>query len=144
MEEAMAVRADDEPGSCRILLVDDSEEIVDVVSEVLELAGYQVRTAHDGASAIDVAAELRPQLAVLDLGLPVISGYELARELRARYGDDIMLVSLSGRGGADVDRQSRDAGFDRHLTKPASVWQLRGLATEAVRARGGSPDDAAK
>lgn len=118
---------------CRILLVDDSEDIVEVYTEVLELSGHAVRTASDGARALDVANEHRPQLALLDLGLPVMDGFAVARRLRERFGGEIMLVSLSGWGGEDVSRRSREAGFDRHLTKPAGLWQLRALVSEALQ-----------
>ena len=88
-----------------------------------------VRVAYDGATALRAAAEFRPRLALLDLGLPELDGYEVARRLRESHPDDpLLLVAITGYG-QDADRKrSAQAGFDRHLVKPVSVADVLALA----------------
>jgi PAS domain S-box-containing protein len=108
--------------SSRILIVDDNEDAADMLSMVLEARGYATRVAHDGPSALQAAEEFRPQTALLDIGLPVMDGFELARRLRANPTfAGLRLVALTGYG-QDTDRKrSQDAGFDHHLVKPIDV-----------------------
>ena len=116
---------------CRILLVDDSEEIVNTLGETLSLAGFSVATASGGREALAVAAQHRPQLVLCDLRMPSMSGWEVARQLRSRYGGSMMLAAMSGWSSPGDRERSLDAGFDRHLTKPATMKELRALAAEA-------------
>jgi signal transduction histidine kinase len=107
-------------GSCRVLIVDDNVDAVEMMAALLEMHGHEVRVAHDAASALAAAHDFAPEAAVLDIGLPGTDGYELARRFR---GDartrGVRLVALTG-WGQDGDRvRARDAGFDVHLTKPA-------------------------
>ena len=103
----------------RVLIVDDNGDAATSLSYVLTLTGYQVRVAHDGNQALEVADQLRPNVVLLDIGLPGMSGYEVARRLRARpWGADLHLIAVTG-WGQDSDRaKSQEAGFDEHLTKP--------------------------
>ena len=109
-------------GQGRVLIVDDNEDAADLLSMVLEAHGFTTRVAHDGPSALEIAQEFRPQTALLDIGLPVMDGFELARRLRAdRDHAGLRLIALTGYG-QDTDRQrSKEAGFDHHLVKPIDV-----------------------
>lgn len=117
---------------CRILLIDDSEEIVNTLGESLELAGFSVATASGGREALAVAEQHRPQLVLCDLRMPTMSGWEVARKLRERFGQSVMLAALSGWSSPGDHARSKSAGFDRHLTKPATLAELRALASEAA------------
>jgi len=125
-EEALSTAA------CRVLVVDDNADAVEMMSTLLELHGHAVRVAYDGASALDVAREFRPQVGLFDIGLPGASGYELARavrnepDLRAMY-----LVAVTGWGQEEDRRAAREAGFDAHLTKPAAPETIERLIAEA-------------
>lgn len=104
----------------RILVVDDNDDGAESLAMVLGLTGYEARTANDGPSALALARSFRPELVFLDIGLPGMNGYEVARRLRedpelAR----ITLVALTGWGSEDDQRRAHEAGFDAHLTKPA-------------------------
>ena len=102
----------------RILVADDNRDAADALCRVLSLNGYDARAAYDGAEAIELCDSFRPHVAVLDIGMPGRSGYEVAQRVRARKGREIKLIALTGWGSdADVQR-ARDAGFDHHLTKP--------------------------
>ena len=109
----------------RILVVDDNRDSAEMLSTLLGLAGHDTSMAHDGASALEAARRARPELAVLDIGLPDMSGYELAQALRALPGlNDIRLVALTGYG-QEQDRSAALAqGFDAHLTKPVAYEVL--------------------
>jgi CheY-like chemotaxis protein len=123
-EEATATRA--AGASERVLLVDDNEDAAEMLSEALADLGYVVRTAPDGPSALLVAAEFRPQIALLDIGLPVMDGYELGRRMRDAYpAQALRLVALTGYGHASDKERSREAGFDGHLVKPVDIRNLQ-------------------
>jgi signal transduction histidine kinase len=109
----------------RILIADDNPDALESLALLLECSGHEVLKAANGAEACDVAAQRRPQLALLDLGMPVLDGYETARRIREQpWGREMTLVALSGWGQhADVQR-SRESGFDSHLVKPASFDAL--------------------
>ena len=110
----------------RVLVVDDNIDAADLLSEALEGLGYQTRTAYDGPSALEVAAAFDPDIALLDIGLPAMDGYELARRLRTRppSSKPLRLIALTGYG-RDTDRaQTRDAGFDSHMVKPIDLARL--------------------
>jgi signal transduction histidine kinase len=112
----------------RILVADDNPDALESLALLLECDGHEVWKAANGAEAYEVAAERRPELALLDLGMPVLDGYETARRMRAQpWGRDMRIVALSGWGQqADVVR-SRESGFDSHLVKPASFEALAQL-----------------
>jgi PAS domain S-box-containing protein len=110
------------PAACRILVVDDNEDAAETLTTLLGLSGHDTRSAHDGAQALEAARAFAPDLVFLDLGLPDMSGYEVAERLRAdRALEGVVLVALTG-WGADEDKQrTRAAGFDLHLTKPVDL-----------------------
>lgn len=104
----------------RVLLVDDNQDAADTAGALLQLSGYDVRTAYDPGVALNILDEFRPDVAVLDIGLPGMSGYELAARVRAhRNGRTCYLVALTGYGTAADIAQARQAGFGTHLVKPA-------------------------
>jgi CheY-like chemotaxis protein len=106
-------------GSRRILIVDDNRDVADSLGMLLTLLNQEVRIAYDGLAALALAADFRPELVLLDLGMPTLDGYETAARLRAQpWGGEIPLVALTGWGQEEDRRRSRAAGFDRHLVKP--------------------------
>ena len=118
----------------RILVVDDNADAADTLAALLRLDGHEVRTASNGAAALAVAAELRPHIAFLDIGLPGMNGYDLARRLRRDATLPAMtLVAVTGWGQADDLRQSREAGFDHHLTKPVAPADVQAFVDRAPR-----------
>lgn len=112
-------------GSHRVLLVDDNPDSSEPLSLLLQTKGYQTRVAIDGAEAIALADDFRPDCVLLDLGLPRMDGYEVARRLRQRpYGGEMVLVALTGWAGQDVRNKAAEAGFDYHLVKPVDWDEL--------------------
>jgi PAS domain S-box-containing protein len=118
---------------CRILLVDDNVDNVQSLSLLLALEGHEVRTAHDGREGIETARDFQPQVVVLDIGLPQMSGYEVAVHLREQLTlHGALLIALTGYGQPEDRQRSKDAGFDHHLVKPVDFDALRNLiATHA-------------
>lgn len=124
----------------RILVVDDNQDAADMLAMGISALGHEVRTAHDGAEALEVVERFVPDLALLDIGLPVMNGYELAKRLRATRGlEDVALVALTGYGQASDQRQSIEAGFDVHLTKPVTLHQIASIIEELGAGRRASP-----
>lgn len=114
----------------RILLVDDNEDAADLTAEMLRSAGHAVTVAYDGPSALDVAARTPPEIAILDIGLPVMDGYELVQRLREQVRDrPCRYIALTGYGRAEDIRRAADAGFERLLVKPVSADALLGVVT---------------
>jgi signal transduction histidine kinase/DNA-binding response OmpR family regulator len=115
-----------DPGAGRtILVVDDNEDAAEVLATGLELLGHRTRVAHDGPAALRVTADFKPDLALLDIGLPVMDGYELARRLRQDPSlAHIRLVAVTGYGQDSDRRRSKEAGFDAHLVKPIQLPEL--------------------
>jgi DNA-binding response OmpR family regulator len=105
-------------------VVDDNEDAANSLATLLEVMGYQVRTAYDGPEAIEVADEFQPAVALLDIGLPRLSGYDIARHVREKRGAEVLLVAITGWGQEDDRRRAREAGFDHHFTKPADFEVL--------------------
>lgn len=120
----------DAPGDVkRILVVDDNVDAAETLGVFLELLGDEVRVAHSGAEALRIAGEFRPHVAVLDIGMAGMDGYELAGAMRAEWGRAMALIAVTGWGqDADRERASR-AGFDTHLTKPVEPQQLHAAIT---------------
>ncbi|HEX7027756.1 MAG TPA: ATP-binding protein, partial [Gammaproteobacteria bacterium] len=114
--------------SLRILVVDDDRDSTTSLSMLLQIMGHKVRTAHDGPEAIGTAAEYRPDIVLLDIGLPGMNGYEVARRIRrAPWSSRMTLIALTGWGQEEDRRQSEEAGFDHHLVKPVEAPALSGL-----------------
>jgi CheY-like chemotaxis protein len=115
----------------RILIVDDNTDASESLAMMLTVVGHEVRTAHDGDAGLAAAAEYRPDLVLMDLGMPKMDGYEACRRIRAEsWGSAPLLVALTGWGSIDDQRRTREAGFDRHLVKPADVDALLNIIAE--------------
>jgi PAS domain S-box-containing protein len=112
----------------RILVVDDNEDAATSLAMLLGIMGHDARTTFDGESALEEAARFRPHVVLLDLGMPALDGYDVARRLRAEpWGRGVMLVALTGWGQEEHKRRSEQAGFDRHLVKPVDRGALESL-----------------
>jgi CheY-like chemotaxis protein len=110
----------------RVLIVEDNDDARQMLHEALAFSGHHVRAARDGASGLALAAETRPDVALIDIGLPDLDGYELARRLRAVPGGRrIGLIAITGYGQAEDQRRAYEAGFDAHLTKPVAPERLK-------------------
>jgi signal transduction histidine kinase/ActR/RegA family two-component response regulator len=114
----------------RILVVDDNQDAAKTLSLMLRLMGSEVRTAHDGLEAVAAAEVFRPQLVLLDLGMPKLNGYEAAQRIREKsWGQEVMLVALTGWGQDEDRRKTKDSGFDGHLVKPVDLEAVTALLT---------------
>ena len=124
----------------RILLADDNRDAVESLALVLQMAGYEVYPTHSGLQALDVGARVRPDVFILDIGMPEISGYELASRIRRQpWGRDALLIALTGWGQREDKERSRGAGFDHHLTKPVDPDQLERLLQDFSSAPAARP-----
>ena len=120
----------------RILVVDDNRDAAETLGMLLTELGAEVQVAHDGRSALDAFAAAPPAAVLLDIGMPGMDGYEVARTLRARYPDRrATLVALTGWGQEEDRRLAREAGFDHHLVKPAEIDALEALLTDIEHER---------
>ncbi|MGH7788066.1 MAG: response regulator [Candidatus Binatia bacterium] len=112
----------------RILIVEDEPDAAESFALLLGISGHTVCTAGDGLQAIDAARDFEPDVAIVDIGLPGIDGYEVARRLRAEPRlERVLLIALSGYGEDEDKRRARAAGFDHHLTKPVELEQVMRL-----------------
>jgi CheY-like chemotaxis protein len=108
----------------RVLVVDDNQDAAEMLSEALQLLGYRTATAHDGPEALRVAGDFQPDTVLLDIGLPVMDGYELAQRLRSQFGRELLLIAITGYG-QEADRlRSKAAGCQDHFTKPVDLQRL--------------------
>lgn len=115
----------------RVLVVDDNRDAAQSLAMVLKLSGHDTYIAHDGLEAVEKAAQLSPDLILLDIGLPKINGFEAARLIREQsQGKSLMLVALTGWGQDTDRRRSREAGFDAHIMKPVDAEVLTNLLVE--------------
>ncbi len=120
----------------RIVVADDNVDSAESLAALLTLSGHSVFVAHDGAAALRLTRALRPTLVVLDLGMPVMDGYEAARQIRTDAGGaEPVLVALSGFGQAGDRERSRQVGFDLHLIKPVNPSEIESLLAQAIARR---------
>ncbi len=112
-------------GARRILIVDDNEDLASLMSELLEVHGHTVEMAHEGRAALDLATTFEPDIALLDIGLPGMDGYELAREMRKLRQGSIRLIAITGYAQETDRRLSQEAGFSGHLVKPVESGHPR-------------------
>jgi len=119
----------------RVLVVDDNEDAADSLATLLGVMGYEVRTAYDGPEAITAADEFQPAVALLYIGLPQLSGYDIARHVRQRRGNEVLLVAITGWGQEGDKLKAREAGFDHHFTKPADFGVLLELIDRELKQR---------
>ncbi|MDV6331443.1 response regulator [Asticcacaulis sp. 201] len=112
----------------RVLVVDDNEASADTLHWAVELMGYDVRSCHDGQSALRVAADFRPDVVLLDIGMPHMDGLEVGKALRAMPGlSGIKIIAQTGWGDSRTRRQTAEAGFDLHLVKPVNMDMLEDM-----------------
>jgi CheY-like chemotaxis protein len=136
-EDVKSQPVDGSTGAHRILLVEDNEDARDMMHAMLTLDGHNVHVAADGAAALHEAGTWRPEVVLLDIGLPDMIGYEVARRMRRSELDgNVKLVAMTGYGQAEDKRRAYEAGFDLHLTKPVSPEVLRDAISELLRQRG--------
>ncbi len=131
---------DDAPApksSLRILIVDDNRDSADSLGMLLRIMGNDIRTAHDGARGVEMAGEFRPDVVLLDIGLPKLDGYQACRRIRAQeWGRRTVLIAVTGWGQDEDRRRSHEAGFDHHMVKPVDPQDLMKLLAglQAVKA----------
>jgi signal transduction histidine kinase/ActR/RegA family two-component response regulator len=120
----------------RILVVDDNVDAANTLAELLRIKGHEVRVAYEGLSAVEGATSFRPQVAILDLGLPGLNGYEVAQRLEEELLDDApLLIAVSGYGREEDLRRSSESGFDHHFVKPVEVATLLRVLAEVAPQR---------
>jgi len=109
----------------RVLVVDDNVDSAASLAMLLRAQGHEAVTAHDGPSALAAAIDFRPHVALLDIGLPKMDGYAVAKTMRQQPGlEHVVLVAVTGYGAASDLQLSRDAGFDHHILKPADIAKV--------------------
>ena len=108
----------------RILVVDDNADAADSLGMLLQVRGDEVRVAYDGLEALALAREFEPEIVLLDIGMPKLSGYDVARQLRAARGGSVLIVAITGWGQEDDRQRARESGFDHHFTKPVDFDAL--------------------
>src|SRR5262249_13063456 len=124
--------------SRRILVVDDNEDGAESIAMLLRLKGHEVRVAFDGEKALCAFGDFAPQVVLLDIGMPGMTGYEVARRLRdVSAPAGVLLVALTGYGQDEDRRRALEAGFDYHLVKPVDFEVLLGLLNNTEAAPGG-------
>jgi CheY-like chemotaxis protein len=111
----------------RVLVVDDSKDSTDAMEMLLAAWGFEGRAALDGPSALQIAESFRPDAVILDIAMPGMDGYEVARRLRQTFGEKLTIICVSGLGTEEHRRQSREAGCNHHLLKPADPEELERL-----------------
>ena len=118
----------------RVLIADDNRDSAESLGMLLEMSGHEVHLAHDGTQALAIAAEKRPDVALLDIGMPGMDGYEVAMNIRkAAWGPGMTLIAITGWGQEDNKRLARNAGFDHHLTKPMDSSVLESILNTVER-----------
>jgi len=117
----------------RVLVVDDNRDAADSMRMLLEASGQDARAAYDGASALEVAESFRPEVILLDIGMPSMDGYQVVRALRARgFVPPPLVAALTGWGQDSDKKKTREAGFDHHFTKPVSADELMAFLEKAA------------
>jgi CheY-like chemotaxis protein len=116
----------------RILIADDNQDGAETMAMLLNLSGHETYLAHTGVEALELAARMRPDIGLLDIGLPDMSGYEIAERIRHEaWGKDMILIAITGWGQAEDRRRAFGAGFNHHLTKPIDPTKLEVLFTHS-------------
>jgi CheY-like chemotaxis protein len=118
-------------GGARILLVEDNEDAAESLKILLELVGHRVCVVHDGAAGVEAARASAPDVMLVDIGLPGMDGYEVAKLVRAENGlEHVLMVALTGYGRDEDRQQALAAGFDHHLVKPVNPDALLALVAQ--------------
>jgi CheY-like chemotaxis protein len=114
----------------RILIVDDNKDLATSLARLLGLLGHEVEVVFDGLKGIEAARTYRPRVLLLDIGLPNVDGYQVARTLRQEGFNDILIIALSGYGQEEDRRRSREAGMNHHVTKPVDLKTIAELIAQ--------------
>jgi two-component system CheB/CheR fusion protein len=127
-----------------VLVVDDNTDAAESLAMLLGISGHEVRVVHTGPDALEVAEDFRPEVVLLDIGLPGLDGYGVARRLRERPATrDVLLIAVSGYGQEEDRRRSREAGFNYHLIKPVDFSDLQQLIPALRTPPGAAPRESA-
>jgi CheY-like chemotaxis protein len=130
---ANSTASSQERGRCsRILIVDDNLDAANGLARLLKLLGHEIQTVHDGPQAITEALSFRPEYVLLDIGLPGMDGYKVARRLREEGLYDAVIVAISGYGQEEDRRRSKEAGFNHHLVKPVDYTTLVSIIAQPI------------
>jgi CheY-like chemotaxis protein len=123
---------------CRMLVVDDNRDGADLMAVLLRLQGHEVEVAHDGYCALEIAARFEPRVVLLDIGLPGLNGYEVAKQLRQmKHSQPQCLIAMTGYGSEEDRQRTEEAGFDHHIVKPIEPAELNKLLARSIAAMGG-------
>jgi CheY-like chemotaxis protein len=120
----------------KVLVCDDNVDGADTLAVLLRSHGHDVKVSYAGGTCLREALEWKPAIAFLDIGLPDMTGYGIARHLRANFGSDIMLVAVTGYDTTEDRTVSAEAGFDLHLAKPVQLDRLVSIAATGPRTPG--------
>jgi CheY-like chemotaxis protein len=132
MKVAGGAVSDQRPRAHRVLVVDDNRDAADSLALLLSVSGYDTMAAYDGAEAVGVAAKFRPDLALMDIHMPVLDGYHAANQLRQLLAGSIVLVAITAIGTPESSSKARGAGFDLQLRKPMDPRALCELVDEIL------------
>lgn len=111
----------------RILVVDDNRDAADSHARLIASFGYEPKAVYDGCQSVDEAADFRPDMALIDIRMPGLDGYEVARRIRQQWGSDVILVAVTGFAWEEHAQRAYEHGFDRHVTKPMTASKLKEL-----------------
>ena len=132
-EPAEAVSGNGHAAAASVLITDDNRDAAESLSRLLQAWGYRTWVAYDGPQAIAAATEHRPRIVLLDIGLGGMTGYDVARRLRADPSQDgVRIIALTGFGQEDDRQRSKEAGFDAHLVKPVDPDELQRILAEST------------
>jgi CheY-like chemotaxis protein len=120
------------PAGLDVLVVDDNHDSAEMLQVLLGMLGHNVSVAHTGRSAIESVEAACPHVVLLDIGLPDMSGYDVAREIRASHPASVRLIALTGWGQDEDGTRATDAGFDQHVTKPADPALLERILNDVA------------
>lgn len=121
----------------RVLIADDHPDAAESMAILLRINGYDVQNAFDGEEALRIAEQFRPHAILLDIGMPLKDGYEVAREIRSHsWGRDMLLIAVTGWGQEEQRQLTAEAGFNHHFVKPVHPRQLKPVIDEFVASRG--------
>ena len=129
------------PSGLRVLVADDNPDTAAGLTRLLRASGYRVTTTGDGPAALELARAERPDVILMDIGLPGMDGYQVAEQLRKEGREDAVLIAISGYGQEQDRRRSREAGFDHHLVKPVNYESLLSLLARPKSVHHFSSDD---
>jgi len=132
---AATTKAKHKQGARRVLIVDDNQDAADSLAMLIAVRGDEVRIAYDGAQALVLERDFQPHVVLLDIGLPAISGYDVAERIRTKRGHDVLIVAITGWGQEKDLRRAEDAGIDHHFTKPVDFDALVAVIERAAPPR---------